>query len=201
MPRKAKTTIERLAELELLSRDMSMPEEIRAQAAKEYIRLTLTLKGKPAPAPVPVVYSEEDMAKGFAALAAEAERLTPKPTEVPVEEIRPPEPVESEPIEAREPEPVERQRDSIWRIVGVDYIYLGMDDGLHMLTETRSTGYGPPEVIRVSEAKLTGQRPRSRPTGRCETPEQVMARRRLEQAREYEASGWVRNYSLDPPGC
>jgi hypothetical protein len=165
MPRK-KTSIDILANLELMSRDMSFPEAIRAEAAREYVRLKAATNPAPVPAPIPVAPVEPDFSEIEAAAA----------------KVKPVERSESQQFAhdvevSRRPEPTERERNSIWTVGGVQHTYLGMEGPMHLLTPMRASNVGQPEVVRVSEDRLMNKRYTVRRTdSHCETVEECKAR-------------------------
>jgi hypothetical protein len=209
VPRK-KTTVSILANLEVMSRDTSLPETVRAEAAKEYVRLKAKEQQAPAPAaPAPVPRPEPDWSELKAAFQ-EIAKSKPANPESETQTFAHDAEVSGRPfpVEPVKPEPVQRQKGSTWILHGREYMYLGMDaeNKLHMLTETRSTAHvGQPEVVKVNEDTLIGRRHVVRPKasrGNVETVEQCKARRwrEMQQDRlEWQALGG--RSGGDPEGC
>ena len=70
MPRKRKSTVDIMSNLELMSRDMSLPITVRAEAAKEFVRL----KAKEQPAPAPPAPVSVPLVADFSTLVAALEQ-------------------------------------------------------------------------------------------------------------------------------
>jgi hypothetical protein len=199
MPRKPKATVDIMGNLEVMSRDMSLPEAVRAEAAREFVRLKAKEQPAPTPAPAPV---PAPMVPDFSELVEAFKKI--KPDEVPVTEPKPVEPVPVKPVE---PEPVERERGSTWNVGGRQCVYLAYDPvmKLHLLSETRNvSSVGLPEVIKISEERLVGKRYAAGPRARgFESVEDCKKRRAMEQAREsyrWRQQMGVGMFGGDPPG-
>jgi hypothetical protein len=205
MPRKPKATVDIMGNLEVMSRDTSLPEAVRAEAAREFVRLRAKDQPAPAPALTPAptpAYSESEIREAFRKIEVGTEvRTEAKPKE------QDPAPVTPAPVKSEiSPEPAPRQQNSRWSIGGFEYIYLGFDqtNQLHILSPVKSGGIFP-ETIRVTEERLVGKRYAAPPRARgYETPEELRRRLDFEQARE--AARWREQmccgqFSGDPPGC
>ena len=101
MPRKPKATVDIMGNLEVMSRDTSLPEAVRAEAARAFVRLKAKEQPAPAPAPAPVVL-EPDFSE-LIALEKEQKEAKAKAKEQELSESqqfakehRGPEPVEGE---------------------------------------------------------------------------------------------------------
>ena len=175
----------------------AMPETTR-QKARDFITRMTRKTSTSSPMKVPTqVPTQEEMAAGFQALAALEQKMKVEKAEAKqVEEIK-------QAVVSAQPEPAPRQQGSKWNIAGIEYTYLSFDakTEMHFLTPVRQTTLLP-ETISVSEERLVGKKFAQGPRRtNCETPEQVQARRRREQADEYRRTGWSRSmFSDDPEG-
>jgi hypothetical protein len=171
---------------------MSMPEEVRKEAAKEFIRLKMLEQPAPVAPVVPAAPLVPDFSELIAAAKEREIKAKAKPANPESEtqtfthdaEVSRREPTESE---LTKPEPLEREKGSTWRIDGREHIYLCLDreTKMHMLVEVRPTSGLLPETIKISEERLVGVRHTAQPRARgYETVAEFRARRRNEQHAE-----------------
>jgi hypothetical protein len=115
MPRKPKATVDIMGDLEVMSRDTSLPEAVRSEAAKEYVRLKAAMSPAPSPAPAATPYTEAEIKEAFSKIGV---GVVAKPT-APDRTANPESETQEFAKEHRGPEPVEGEESKpkpyVWR--------------------------------------------------------------------------------------